>query len=164
MKEKLMAHKIAILEDNLDRQAVMRRCLADRFYTFDAHFFDEASAMIRFLDLNLQETIAISLDNDLELKPGPDGRMIDPGSGVEVAEHLAKRPAVCPVVIHTTNTNAAESMKSALAAAGWRTWRVVPYDGMNWIESDWLFRMRRAIVGPIARKHSRRPTSPTEAS
>jgi CheY-like chemotaxis protein len=158
MKEKPMAHKIAILEDNIDRQAVMRRCLADRFYTFDAHFFDESSAMIQFLDRNLQETLAISLDNDLELKPGPDGRMIDPGSGVEVAEYLSSKPAVCPVVIHTTNTNAAESMKSALAAGGWRTRRVVPFDDMNWIESDWLFAIRRAIVGPIARKHSRSST------
>jgi len=156
MKEKApWRHKIAILEDNVDRQAAMRRCLADRFYTFDAHFFDESSAMIRFLDLNLQETLAISLDNDLELKPGPDGRMIDPGSGVEVAEYLASKPAICLVVIHTTNTNAAESMKATLAAAGWRTRRVVPFDDMNWIESDWLFAIRRAIVGPIARRHSR---------
>lgn len=150
-----MAHKVAILEDNLDRQAVMRRCLADRFYMYDVRFFDESSAMIRFLDLNLQETLVISLDNDLELKPGPDGRMIDPGSGVEVAEYLANKSAVCPVVIHTTNTNAAESMKSALAAGGWRTRRVVPFDDMNWIESDWLFAIRRAIVGPLARKPSR---------
>ena len=150
-----MALKIAILEDNVDRQAVMRRCIADRFYTFDAHFFDESGAMIRFLDLHLTEAVAISLDNDLELKPGPDGRMIDPGSGVEVAEYLANKPAVCPVVIHTTNTNAAESMKSLLAAAGWGTRRVVPFDDMNWIESDWLFAMRRVIVGPLARKPSR---------
>jgi hypothetical protein len=153
-----MAHKIAILEDNVDRQAVMRRCLADRFYTFDAHFFDESSAMIQFLELNLQETLAISLDNDLELKPGPDGRLMDPGSGVEVAEYLAGKPAVCPVVIHTTNTRAAELMNSALAAGGWRTRRVVPFDDMNWIESTWLVAIRRAIVGPLARQHTRSRT------
>ena len=149
-----MARKIAILEDNADRQAVMRRCLADRFYTFDAHFFDEAGEMIRFLDRHLTETLVISLDNDLELKPGPYGRMIDPGSGVEVAEHLARKPAGCPVVIHTTNNAAAEAMKAALGAAGWRTRRVVPFDDTNWIESDWFFAVRRAIVGPITRKHS----------
>ncbi len=90
--------------------------------------------------------------------------MLDPGSGVVVAEYLANEPAACPVVIHTTNTNAAESMKSALGAAGWRTRRVAPFDDMNWIESDWLFCMRRAIVGPIARKHGRRATSPTPGS
>jgi hypothetical protein len=154
MKEKLMALKIAILEDNLDRQAIMRRCLADRFYTFDAHFFDEASEMIQFLDRHLSETLVISLDNDLEMKPGSGGRMIDPGAGVDVAEFLAGQPPVCPVVIHTTNTNAAETMKSALDAAGWETRRVVPFDDMNWIESVWFFAMRRAIVGPIARAHS----------
>lgn len=146
-----MAFKIAILEDNLDRQAVMRRCLADRFYTFDAHFFDEVREMIRFLDRHLTETLVISLDNDLELKPGSGGRMIDPGSGVDVAEYLAGKPAVCPVVIHTTNTDAAAAMKSALDAAGWPMRRVVPFDDMNWIESDWFFAIRRAIVGPITR-------------
>lgn len=145
-----MAHKIAILEDNLDRQAVMRRCLADRFYTFEACFFDEAGEMIRFLDRHLTETLAISLDNDLDLKPGPDGRLIDPGSGVEVAEYLAGFPAVCPVVIHTTNTGAAAAMKAALKEAGWRTRRVIPFEDMTWIETNWFFALRRAIVGPVA--------------
>jgi len=31
-----MAMKIAILEDNQDRQAVMRAWLADRFYQYDS--------------------------------------------------------------------------------------------------------------------------------
>jgi hypothetical protein len=149
-----MALKIAILEDNADRQVVMRRCLGDRFYTFDAHFFDESGEMIRFLDQHLAETLVISLDNDLELKPGPRGRMIDPGSGVEVAEFLAGKPPTCPVVIHTTNTDAAAAMKTVLGAASWRTHRVVPFDDTTWIESDWFFAIRRAIVGPITRKHS----------
>src|SRR5260221_570987 len=126
-----MAMKIAILEDNLDRQAVMRRCLADRFYTFEARFFDESAEMIRFLAEHLAETVAISLDNDLEMKPGPHGRMIDPGSGVEVAKYLASREPVCTVIIHTTNTDAAEKSKTLLEEAGWRTRRVVPFDDMT---------------------------------
>jgi len=69
-----MAMKIVILEDNVDRQAVMRACLADRFYTFDAHFFDDSCEMIRFLETHLTDTVVIALDNDLELKPGPDGQ------------------------------------------------------------------------------------------
>ncbi len=150
-----MAHKIVILEDNKDRQEIMQRCLADRFYMFETHFFDESIAMIQYLQLHLNETVAISLDNDLELKSDPDGRMIDPGAGVDVAEFLATKTASCPVVIHTTNTNAAESIKSLLADSGWRTRRIVPFDGMNWIESSWLFAIRRAIVGPLARKPSR---------
>lgn len=149
-----MASKIVILEDNAERQAIMRRCLADRFYTFEAHVFHDSWTMIRFLDEYLAETLVISLDNDLELIPGPDGQMIDPGAGVDVAEYLAGQPAGCPVVIHTTNTQAAERMKAALDGAGWRTRRVVPFDDMNWIETVWFFAIRRAIVGPIARKPS----------
>ncbi len=149
-----MASKIVILEDNTERQAIMRRCLADRFYTFEAHVFDDSRKLIGFLDEYLAETLVISLDNDLELIPGPNGQMIDPGAGVDVAEYLAGKPAVCPVVIHTTNTNAAETMKTALDGAGWRTRRVVPFDDMNWIETVWFFTLRRAIVGPITRKPS----------
>jgi len=149
-----MAMKIVILEDNADRQAAMRACLADRFYTFDAHFFDDSCEMIRFLEAHLADTVVIALDNDLELKTGPDGRMIDPGSGCHVAEFLATRPPVCPVVIHTTNSNAAVSMEETLRGAGWKTRCVVPFDDMNWIKTDWFFAIRRALVGPIRRSRS----------
>jgi CheY-like chemotaxis protein len=152
-----MALKIVILEDNAERQAVMRACIADRFYTFDAHIFDDASEMIRYLDTNLADTLVISLDNDLELKPGPDGRSIDPGEGRQVAEYLAKQKPVCPVIIHTTNSNAADAMTEMLGAAGWKIRRVVPFDDMNWITTAWFAAMRRAIVGPIKRKQSGSP-------
>lgn len=146
-----MATKIAILEDNADRQALMRRCLADRFYTFGAHFFDDAAEMIRFLDEHLAETLVISLDHDLEMKTGPDGRPVDPGTAREVADYLACKAPVCPVIIHTTNADAAEGMTMVLRDAGWKTRRVVPFDDMGWIETDWFFAMRRAIVGPVRR-------------
>jgi hypothetical protein len=131
----------------------MRACIADRFYTFDAHIFDDAAEMIAFLETNLAETIAIALDNDLEMKAGPDGRSIDPGEGRHVAEFLATRKPVCPVIIHTTNTNAADAMTDMLNTSGWKTRRVVPFDDMNWIESTWFAAMRRAVVGPIKRQH-----------
>ena len=149
-----MATKIVILEDNAERQAIMRACLADRFYTFDAHIFDDAAEMIAFLETNVAETIAIALDNDLEMKTGPNGRAIDPGEGRQVAEYLAKQKPVCPVIIHTTNSNAADAMTEVLTTAGWKTRRVVPFDDMNWIPTDWFAAMRRAIVGPIKRTRS----------
>jgi len=143
--------KIIILEDNAERQAVMRACLADRFYTFEAHFFDDSCEMIRFLESHLGEAILISLDNDLDLKLLPDGRTIDPGTGCNVAEYLAARKPVCPVIIHTTNSIAGDMMVQTLRHAGWKTSRVVPFDDMEWIKSEWFFKVRRAIVGPIAR-------------
>jgi hypothetical protein len=146
-----MAMKIVILEDNMDRQAVMRECLADRFYTFEPHFFDDSCEMIRFLDAHLAETILISLDNDLDMKTGPDGRSYDPGEGRRVAEFLARQGPVCPVLIHTTNAPAADDMTRMLRGAGWKTRRVVPFDDTEWIKTDWFFTVRRAIVGPINR-------------
>ena len=152
-----MAAKIVIVEDNADRQAVMRRLLADRFDTFDARFFDNAPDAIAFLAANLADTLVVALDNDLDMKPGPDGRPVDQGEGRHVAEFLAARPPTCPVVIHTTNGPAAVAMEELLRAAGWKTRRVVPFDDMAWIESDWFPAVRRAIVGPVRR--SRLPRS-----
>jgi hypothetical protein len=146
-----MAMKIVILEDNADRQTAMRACLADRFYTFEAHFFDDAGETIRYLDAHLADTLVISLDHDLELKAGPDGRSVDPGTGREVADFLAGRPPACPVIIATTNAPAALAMTSVLRGAGWKTCRVVPFDDTRWIETDWFFAMRRALVGPAGR-------------
>src|SRR5262245_30831024 len=150
-----MAMKIAILEDNQDRQAVMRNWLADRFYQYDVHIFDEADEMIRFLDQHLADTLVISLDHDLELKPDPQGRLIDPGTGREVADFLAGKKPVCPVIIHTTNADAAAGMDLVLREARWQTRRVVPFDDMEWIGLNWFPAIRRAVVGPI-----RKPVPP----
>jgi hypothetical protein len=149
-----VAKKIAILEDNADRRAVMRACIADRFYTFESHFFDEARAMIAFLDQNLADVLVVSLDNDLDPKDGPDGRAVDVGEGRQVAEFLATREPVCPVVIHTSNANAADAMTEMLGTAGWKTRRTVPMDDTKWIEDEWFFVVRRALVGPVKRNRS----------
>jgi hypothetical protein len=151
MAGEIVAMKIVILEDNRDRQAAMRVCLAARFYTFDAHFFDDARETIRFLEQQLADTLVISLDHDLELQPGPDGTLIDPGTGLQVAEFLAAKRPTCPVVIATTNSSGAVAMTEVLRSAGWKTRRVVPFDDMHWIETDWFFAIRRAIVGPVRR-------------
>src|SRR4051794_26332426 len=105
-----MPLKIAILEDNEDRQAVMRALLADRFSLYDIQIFDDPGTMIRFLEAHLADTLVISLDHDLDLKPGPYGRCVDPGTGREVAEYLASQQPVCPVIIHTSNAHAALGM------------------------------------------------------
>jgi hypothetical protein len=130
-----MAAKIVILEDNLDRQAAMRACLADRFAPL-AVFFDAARETIRFLDEHLADTLVISLDHDLELKPGSDGRSIDPGTGREVADYLAEKPPVCPVIVATTNSLAGDGMVNVLRRASWKTRRVIPFNDTEWIETD----------------------------
>lgn len=107
--------------------------------------FDDARDMIRFLTVHLAETVVIALDHDLVLKPGPDGRSIDTGTGREVADFLAAREPVCPVIIHTSNADAAVGMTMALKDAGWKTRRVLPFDDTEWIMADWWPALRRAI-------------------
>ncbi len=143
-----MVMKIAVLEDNAERTAEMRRCLSDRFYQYDLRFFDDAAEMKDFLDKNLPETLLICLDHDLELKQLPSGEVIDPGTGRDIADFLVNRPPVCPVVIHTTNTAAADGMESVLKDSHWRTFRVSPLNDLEWIPTEWFRTVRRAIVRP----------------
>jgi CheY-like chemotaxis protein len=147
-----MAMKIVILEDNEDRQAAMRRCLEDRFYQFESRFFDDAAAMIAFLEKNLSDTIVISLDHDLEMRSGPKGGTADPGTGRQVADFLAQKSPVCPVIIATTNSAAALGMELTLQEAGWQTRRVLPFNDLEWIPTEWFRSVRRAIVGSAKKK------------
>ncbi len=144
--------KIVILEDNEDRRAAMRCCLADRFHQFETRFFDEAAEMIAFLDENLAETIVLSLDHDLELKPGGEGRWLDPGTGRDLANYLAAHEPTCPVIIHTSNGDAAIGMEMVLQDAGWQTQRVLPMDDTAWIPGPWFRSIRKAIVGSASAK------------
>ena len=146
-----MAMTIAILEDNPDRRDVMRRLLEDRFYSFEARFFDRAAALIDFLEKGLNNTIVLCLDHDLELMPDHAGRLVDPGTGRDVVDYLVRREPVCPVVIHSTNSPAVLGMEGALREAGWQTFTVAPYGDTEWIQEQWFPTVRRAIVGPVSR-------------
>ncbi len=136
--------KIAILEDNADRTTAMRAALADKLYMYEPHFLPTAPLMLAWLDQHIDETIAISLDHDLELPPHAVDRT-DPGDGRAVAEALAARAPSCPVVIHTTNVPAGNGMESALIEAGWQTYRVTPCDDLRWIHEAWLPLIREAV-------------------
>jgi DNA-binding NarL/FixJ family response regulator len=148
---------IIILEDNEARREAIRRCLAERFHQFAATFFEHPAVMIDYLRSHLADAVLISLDHDLELLPGPEGKLIDPGTGREVADFLARHTPVCPVVIHTSNSAAATGMEMVLAEAHWKTYRVVPCDDLTWIATQWVRTVRRAIFGPNRRERHTAP-------
>jgi hypothetical protein len=152
-----MPMAIAILEDNAERRDVMSACLRDRFPQYRHCVFTSADGIIRFLEEELANTVAICLDHDLDLIEGANGRCIDPGTGRDVADFLAARTPVCPVVVHTTNAVAAVGMESALTDAGWVIRRVVPYGDLDWIGETWLRAVRDAIVAAAV------PMRPTAA-
>lgn len=141
-----MAMTIAILEDNHDRQTAMRDCLEDRFPQYPLRFFATAAEMLRYLQLNRDDILAVALDHDLEFIPGADERLFDPGTGRDVADYLASQPPMYPVVIHTTNCPAGAGMQQALQDAGWETICITPYGDLEWIPEVWFPAMRNAIV------------------
>lgn len=139
--------RILVLEDNDDRIAAMRDVIADRFGQYEVHFFKSCDEMKCVIAKDgLADVAAIALDHDLEMIPGPDGRMVDPGTGVEMAEWLKDLSPKCPVVVHTTNTRGGTEMVRLLRKAGWHVDRVVPYDGEAWITTSWFSLIRTYLL------------------
>jgi hypothetical protein len=151
-----MGMNIVILEDNAERIGAMRYCLEDRFHTYETRFFDSATEMIQYLEAHWTEIIVICLDHDLELKPTPDGGLVDPGTGRDVVNYLATKSPVCPVIIHSSNSAAVAGMERVLHEAQWQTRRIIPFNDLEWIHQDWFRTVRRAIVRPSSSSTERR--------
>jgi hypothetical protein len=141
--------QIVILEDNAERRRLMRDAVVDRFPQYDLRFFITAGEAIAQLRENYGNLLAIILDHDLDLIPVDGHRLIDPGSGRDVADFLATQPVVCPIVIHTTNGPAAVGMETVLHDAGWKTYRVIPVGEFKWIPKLWFQTVRNAIVESV---------------
>jgi hypothetical protein len=141
-----LSRKIAILEDNLDRQTAMQALLTAHFPTCEHFFCDEAELFIAWLRMNLADTLFISLDHDLELKPTGDGRWFDPGTGRMVADFLATCAPACPIIIHSTNRDAVIGMEMQLQERGWSVDIVTPYSDLVWIVEAWWPAVRRCVV------------------
>jgi CheY-like chemotaxis protein len=127
-----MAPRIVILEDNARRRAEMARVLHREGFA-PPTFFLTAGAMIAGMS-HAYPADLISLDHDLE----PDVDQHDPGTGRDVADFLAAREPVCPVIIHSTNYPAALGMEAELVDRGWRVERIAPYSDLAWIDEAWL--------------------------
>lgn len=89
-------------------------------------------------------TILISLDHDLNPQPGATE---DPGTGLDVTNHLVNFPPICPVVIHSSNVERVWSMHNEFRFAGWEIDRIGPFD-KDWIQTSW----RRLVEPLIARR------------
>lgn len=136
---------IAVLEDNPDRIAEMDRLLADKFPFFRRIFARTSAEAIAWLAANWSHVICVCLDHDLEpcANAASDA---DPGTGRQVSDYLAERPAAFPVVIHTSNHNAAIAMETELLDAGWNVSRVTPFEDLEWLGTAWLPLVRQSVV------------------
>jgi len=125
---------ILILEDNEDRIRDFQNAVNSLGQTFSIRIWYDAPSMVADLPSALNWACLISLDHDLNPQPNVT---TDPGTGLEVAEFLAKQPPVCPVLIHSTNYEKAWSMHNELRFGGWSVGRVGPL-GDDWIKCLWL--------------------------
>jgi hypothetical protein len=140
----VMADLLTILEDDANRVAAMRICLADILPGIEAIFFEDAQVMIAWLAENLGQVALISLDHDLPLRDH-NGKTIDCGTGRQVADYLASLPPTCPVIVHSSNNFCAPGMFFAIKEAGWPCSRIYPSDDTAWITTSWADAIRRYV-------------------
>lgn len=135
---------ILILEDNEDRIKNFQKAVKSLDKIFSVKIWFDAPTMIRELPPILNQACLISLDHDLNPQPNATA---DPGTGLEVAEFLARKKIICPVIIHSTNYEKAWSMHNELRFGGWPVERVGPI-GEDWIEKLWLPKVKTLLNLP----------------
>jgi ADP-ribosylglycohydrolase len=108
---------------------------------FELKIWRDVSSMCAECEEYFPTAALISLDHDLNPAPGVAA---DPGCGVDMARFLGDFMPVCPVVIHSSNTDRVYSMDNELRFAGWKTDRVGPF-GTDWIETSWLKRVQQIL-------------------
>jgi ADP-ribosylglycohydrolase len=133
--------RILILEDNDERIAAFRKAVAALGPEFELKIWRDVPSMCAECEEYFPTAALFSLDHDLN---PASGATADPGCGVDVARFLGDFMPVCPVVIHSSNTDRVYSVDNELRFAGWTTDRVGPL-GMDWIETSWLRRVREIL-------------------
>ena len=138
-----MRNTILILEDDTGRLKRLLATIAREHPQFRTLVWSDAHAMNRELHQHLPSAALICLDHDLY---AAEESAPDPGDGLDVAKRLADLEACCPVLIHSSNTDRANTMFGELDSAGWVCRRVAPL-GSYWVESDWAVVVRELLSG-----------------
>lgn len=134
--------KLLLLEDNADRVTQFRSAVQELGPDWQLLVWHDAPSMIAACEQHLDEANLISLDHDLNPQPGAT---TDPGTGRDIALLLTGHLPLCPVIIHSTNADAAWSMHNDLRFAGWHAERVGPL-GEDWVRELWLPKTRELIT------------------
>src|SRR6267142_2524123 len=127
-------HTIILLEDNPERVRQFESAVAQLAANYKLRIWRDAERMMAECHEVLADAALISLDHDLN-KEKDDSP--DPGDGVQVAEFLARLPMLCPVILHTSNSERVWSMHNAFRFGGWQAEQVMPL-GNDWIIRSWL--------------------------
>ncbi len=129
-----------VLEDNVDRMASFREAAEQFDPSQELKLWRIAKHMIEDIPRCLPNATLISLDHDLYRHNDDDP---DPGTGREVANHLASLEPVCPVIVHSTNTDEAWGMYNELTYAKWQVELIHHLDEPRWIQERWASLVRK---------------------
>ncbi len=108
---------ILLLEDNADRLNEFKAAVGKLGPSYRLVFWRDAHRMISECHEFLADAALISLDHDLNKEHAESP---DPGDGVIVADFIARLPAICPVILHTSNTDRLWSMHNEFRLGGGR--------------------------------------------
>jgi ADP-ribosylglycohydrolase len=133
---------ILILEDNEERIADFTKVVEQLGSGHELKIWRDAHSMRAECEAFFNTAALISLDHDLN--PGP-GTTDDPGTGLDIARHVGDFLPVCPVLLHSSNTDRVYSMHNELRFAGWTVDRVGPL-GNGWVGTSWLRRVRELLA------------------
>lgn len=129
---------IMILEDNDERIRGFEAAIQMLGDNFQMLLWKSANQLIQDCKAEMPHPTLISLDHDLV---PTDGSTLDPGDGLQVAQFLSALKPICPVIIHTTNTERRWSMFNEFRFGHWTAEIVAPI-GTEWIHQSWLPRAR----------------------
>jgi len=132
---------VIILDSHSERIKGFRQALESIDEGLCLKIWHDASTMIDECEANLEHARLISLDTDL--LPHSDVSK-NPSDGFQVAKLLAGCPPVCPIIIHSEQTEHSWSMRNELRFAGWEVHQVVAV-GDRWISKQWLPKAREAL-------------------
>jgi hypothetical protein len=116
-------NKLLLLEDNLERVAAFQAALEELGPGWAMEVWHNAPRMLEECEGHFDNVRLISLDHDLNPQPGVNS---DPGTGREIAKFMAGYEPLAPVIIHSTNSDAAWCMHNDLRFAWWTVERVGP--------------------------------------
>jgi len=123
--------RVLILDEDAGRRADFQRVA--RTLGLEVKVWDDAHTMQSECEHFLKDAALISLEHDL-----------DRGSGLDVAKFLAERAPVCPVIVHTSNSDRSYSIMNELRFANWMVDRVGPI-GDRWVDKYWAKKAREFL-------------------
>ena len=135
---------ILVLEDSDERITAFQKVVVALGADFEVKIWRDAPSMIAECEEFFPTTALIALDHDLNTMPGAT---VGPGTGVDIARFPGDFTPVCPVLIHSPNTDRVYSRHNELRFAGGMVDRVGP------LGTDWKMEVRLPTKNQAKQSH-----------